>query len=129
MKSRFPNPIKISFLIFGWISFALGVLGIFLPLLPTTPFLLLATYCFSRGSPKINEWIHGLPQIGQILSEWENHRVIRLKAKISASLLLIPAVVYVCWRPQIPLIGQISFATLATGVLLFLWTRPSRKSQ
>ncbi len=128
MNNRIPNPIKISFLIIGWLSFALGVIGIFLPLLPTTPFLLLSTFCFSKGSPKVNDWIHSLPQIGQILREWENHRVIRLKAKITATLLLVPSVAYVCWRPNVPLIGKICLGLLAIGVLLFLWTRPSRKT-
>lgn len=47
---------KILFLIFGFIFLGIGIFGIYLPLLPATPFLLLATYCFSRSSKKFNEY-------------------------------------------------------------------------
>ncbi len=52
------------FLILGFFFLLLGIIGIFLPLLPTTPFGLLAFYFFSRGSPRIAQWCLGLPGIG-----------------------------------------------------------------
>ncbi|MDU6031962.1 MAG: DUF454 family protein, partial [Peptoniphilus harei] len=47
---------KILFLILGFIFLGIGIIGIYLPLLPATPFLLLATYCFARGSKKFNDY-------------------------------------------------------------------------
>ena len=47
---------KILFVIIGFIFLGLGVIGIYLPLMPATPFLLIATYCFARGSEKFNNW-------------------------------------------------------------------------
>lgn len=123
------KPIQLLFLSVGWVAFGLGLVGLFLPLLPTTPFLLLAAFCFSKGSPRIHRWLYGLPQVGPILVDWETNGVVRLRSKLIATCLLLPSAVYVCTRPHIPWFGKVSMGILATGVLLFLWTRPSKPSK
>lgn len=120
------KPIQLLFLSVGWVAFGLGLVGLFLPLLPTTPFLLLAAFCFSKGSPRIHRWLYGLPQVGPILVDWETNGVVRLRSKLLATCLLLPSAAYVCTRPHIPCFGKVSMGILATGVLLFLWTRPSK---
>lgn len=57
-------------LLLGWLSIALGVVGIFLPLLPTTPFILLAAWCFSRSSPLFHDWLISHPKLGPIVTTW-----------------------------------------------------------
>ena len=66
----------------GWMFTGLGLIGIFLPLLPTTPFLLLAVWCFSRSSRRFHSWLLHHPVLGPPLRTWELHRVIPVKAKI-----------------------------------------------
>jgi hypothetical protein len=68
----------------GWISLALGVIGIFLPLLPTTPFLLLSAWCFSQSSPRFHDWLLNHPKLGVFITAWTNKEGIdsSVKARI-----------------------------------------------
>lgn len=65
----------------GAVSLALGVLGIFLPLLPTTPFVLLAAFCFSRGSDRVEAWLLSHPRFGPMVADWRARRAIPMRAK------------------------------------------------
>ena len=80
------------FLCGGLCSLALGIVGAFLPVLPTTPFILLAGYCFSRSSPRWHQWISASPWFGPILSDWETRHGVRRSVKALAALLVLTAV-------------------------------------
>ncbi|MDH5767108.1 MAG: YbaN family protein [Gammaproteobacteria bacterium] len=66
------HTIHVLLIITGWISFALGVLGIFLPVLPTTPFILLAAACFARSSERFHDWLLNHKYFGNIIKNFEN---------------------------------------------------------
>jgi len=68
----------------GWLCIALGVIGAFLPLLPTTPFLLLAAACFARSSPRLYQAMLSHPWVGPPLREWRESRTIPFRAKVLA---------------------------------------------
>lgn len=68
----------------GSISLGLGVLGIFLPVLPTTPFLLLASFCFMRSSPRIHSWLINHRVLGEYLYFYTKHKAIRKRTRIIA---------------------------------------------
>ncbi len=69
-------------------SFVLGVVGAFLPVLPTTPFLILSAFLFSKSSAKLHAWLLNLPTFGPMIQDWENNKVIRPKAKIAALIII-----------------------------------------
>ena len=66
----------------------LGLAGIFLPLLPTTPFMLLAAACFARSSRRFHGWLLANPTVGPLIHEWEQHRSILRRTKLSAIALM-----------------------------------------
>nr|WP_086938739.1 YbaN family protein [Thaumasiovibrio occultus] len=73
----------------GCLSLILGVIGIFLPVLPTTPFVLLASICFAKSSPRLDLWLHQHPVLGPIISDWENHRIIQPAIKRKAYFFIV----------------------------------------
>ncbi len=79
---------KILLIITGIISFGLGVLGIFLPILPTTPFLLLASFCFYRSSDKLHNWLNNHKIFGQYLYNYMKYHAVRRRVKIGAITML-----------------------------------------
>ena len=79
---------KLFYNVAGVLAVVLGILGIFLPLLPTTPFLLLASACFARGSVRLHRWLLSHPVFGDYLANFEAGRGIPLKGKIVATAML-----------------------------------------
>jgi uncharacterized protein len=65
----------------GGLALLTGFIGIFLPLLPTTPFVLLAAFCFARGSPRWEAWLLAHPRFGPLVRDWRERRAIPLRAK------------------------------------------------
>lgn len=81
----------------GWLSVALGVIGIFLPVLPTTPFLLLAAACFARSSPRFYHWLVGHPRLGPWIRDYLEGNGIPLKGKVYAIGLMWLSIGFSCW--------------------------------
>jgi hypothetical protein len=72
------------FKLFGIISLGLAILGIFLPILPTTPFLLLSSFLFMRSSDKLHKWLIEHKIFGQYIKDFQEEKAIPLKVKISS---------------------------------------------
>jgi uncharacterized membrane protein YbaN (DUF454 family) len=110
----------------GWGFVALGMAGAVLPVLPTTPFLLLALWAFSRSSQRLHDWLYHHPRFGAPLRAWRDHRVIPLRAKIASVSAMSASMAYVSFFTPSPLWAKACMAAclLATG--WWITTRPSR---
>ena len=88
MKKEKKNPLRIMWLILGFLTMGIGAAGVILPVLPTTPFLLLASFCLARGSERFHRWFTGTKLYRRHLESFVRNRAMTLKTKFS---LLIPA--------------------------------------
>lgn len=109
----------------GWLSLAVGFVGIFLPVLPTVPFVILAALCFSKGSPKLHQWLRRHPRFGGSLVLWEDHGVIRKRGKWMASICMVLGLVYPVFFGKLPLVVKIGLVVTILCTMVFIWTRPS----
>lgn len=96
---------RLIYLVLGYGFVALGFVGVALPVLPTTPFLILAVGCFARSSPRLEAWLLGHPRFGPLLGHWREHGAIPRRAKLAAygGMALGFAVFFYTSRPGWPL--------------------------
>ncbi len=89
--------IRYLLLALGWLSVALGVIGIFVPVLPTTPFLLLAAACFVRSSKRFYIWLVTHPRLGPWIRDYLDGQGIPLKGKVYALTLMWASIALSCY--------------------------------
>lgn len=119
--------VKIVLTIIGLLSLGLGVAGIFLPLLPTTPLLLLAAWCFIRSSSRLYDWLLNHPYLGEYIRNFRENKAIPLRVKVVSVVMIwltigycIVAVVEEYWWAQVAMLALaaaitwhiLSYATL-----------------
>lgn len=107
----------------GYISLTVGAAGAMLPLLPTTPFLILALYAFSRGSPGVESWLLVHPRWGPLLRDWRHERAIARGVK-KTSLAVILATPLVTWLLGAGPLVLATHSVVLICVGLFIATRP-----
>ena len=86
---------RITLLFLGWFCVGLAFIGIFLPGIPTTPFLIVALWAFAQSSKKFHAWLLNHKRFGPLLHNWESHKVVPKKAKILMVILQTFAVVMI----------------------------------
>lgn len=110
----------------GGLSILLGLLGIILPLLPTTPFFILALSCFSRSSPYFHQKLLKTPYIGETLQDWEKHKKIDKKRKLQIYLVVLSSFMLSILMLRESLLLQL-LLILIMSVLLFFIRRIDEK--
>jgi uncharacterized protein len=106
----------------GWASVAAGTIGIFLPILPTVPFMILAAFCFARSSPKLEAKLLNHPRYGPHLVAWREKGVVSRRAKWSATVAFAVSILLGLLTLSLP------WSLIPAGVALtcgtWLWRRP-----
>ncbi len=120
-----PTPLRWIYLGLGWIFFGLGVAGVFLPILPATPFMLLTLWAFSNSSPRLERWLLEHRRFGPSLRVWKAYGVISWRAKIIAWVSMAASLIYMIgWRRPAWWIVGATAALMAYGVW-YVARRPS----
>lgn len=119
--------LKIGTLIYriiATVALFLGILGAFLPLLPTTVFLIISLWAANRSSPRLRNWLLQHPRFGPILTNWQAHKIIPKKAKIMAcSMMTISYIWFACQNP--PLWQLLGLAAIFIATIIYLLNHPS----
>ncbi len=119
------NVIKILYLGLAWLCVGLGIIGIVMPIFPTTPFLLLAVWAFGRSSPEMAEKLRNHPKAGRYIRDWQDHGVIPPIGKIMAISMMSAAGVYLAGFSQLPGWAVVSACAIMIAIGCFILTRPS----
>jgi hypothetical protein len=108
----------------GHACVALGLAGVFVPLMPTTPFLLLAAACYVRGSERHYRWLLNHRLLGPFLRNYREKRAIPRRAKLAALALMWGSITLTAWRVDRPVVTAVLIA-VAAGVSVFLLRVPT----
>ena len=110
----------------GWTAFGLGLIGAALPLLPTVPFMLLAAFCFARGSERFHDWLLYRSRFGESIRDWNASGVIRPRAKRAAMLAIAASFLVSVALGVAPVVLAVQALTLS-AVSAFILTRPGER--
>ncbi|MEN8636982.1 YbaN family protein [Pseudoalteromonas distincta] len=108
----------------GLILVALGIIGIVLPVMPTTIFFILALTCFTRSSPALEQWLLNHPRYGVILKQWQAHKVVPVKAKCYAAIGMLIGFIFLLYSAA-PIWVICLVAVVEVSVIIYLILRPS----
>jgi hypothetical protein len=106
----------------------LGVIGLFLPVMPTVPFLVVAAWCASRSSPRLHRWLLSHPRFGHLLTDWYEAGIVPRRAKwITTAMMAGSSVSMLVVAPQRYLPVVLGIIAIMAIVLLWLWRRPEHR--
>ena len=117
---------RITLILCGWLAILLGVIGVFLPIMPTTPFILVAAWCFARSSRHFHQWLLNNRFFGPIVRDWEAGLGIPVAVRNYAV-----TMVWVSMFGSMWLIGKwwgvLILTTTGLGVSIYLWRLPIKQ--
>lgn len=119
-----PALVTLPWLLLALLALGLGLVGIFVPGLPTTPLVLVSAWAAARGSPRLHAWLLAHRRFGPALAAWERERAIPLAAKVASALGMAAcaALLLVRVRPlTLPLLATLLMALVSA----WIWSRPS----
>jgi len=126
-SSQLPAFYRYLYLISGILLVAIGVIGIFLPLLPTTIFLILASACFIKGSPKANEWLRNHKILGVYIKNYQDKTGLSIKAKVFNITLLWIMILSSAFFFTEELLIRLLLLAIAIGVTIHLLMIKTKK--
>ena len=118
--------LRLVYLSIGWICTSLGVIGAFLPVVPTTPFLIVAVWAFSKSSPRLREWLYHHPRYGTTIQDWFEYGAVSIFVKIFATVTMSLSIPIAYYFTENLVLSMIHTGVIIL-VVMFLISRPSRR--
>lgn len=116
---------RIIYFSLGWIFFFIGAVGVVLPVLPTTPFMLLALWAFSKSSQRFHNWLYHHKFFGPSIQKWCKYRVIPIQAKVIALSFMFLSLMYLLIFSSHHYLLKISASVFILYGAFFILTKPS----
>lgn len=113
------------YLFAGFVALLLGAIGVVLPLLPTTPFVLVAAFFFSKGSEKMHQWLLNQKNFGPMIRAWEKYRVIPYKAKLVSTVMMLTMISYPLFFRPFALWLKVLVVFTIFYAMWFVWSHRS----
>jgi len=117
------RPVRWLLKLVAGVSLVLGLIGIFVPIMPTVPFILLAAWAATKSSPRLARWLENHPRMGPPIREWRHGGVVRRSAKWYATVMMSAGGLALLVLAR-PIWVPVSAITLMTAVGIWLWLRP-----
>ena len=120
------NPtVRWLFLIFGWLFFTLGIIGVLLPVMPTAPFILLAAGCWARSSRRFHFWLINHKYFGKFVRDWEDRHAVPLYGKWLATIMMTISTTMLFFNIPSDMMWVACFVALVcSGVAVYLFRLP-----
>jgi len=118
--------VRVLYFSLGWLFFIVGFIGAFVPVLPTTIFMILALWMFSKSSTRFHDWLFHHRIFGPSLQRWVAYRVIPMCAKILAVLMMLGSFIYVIIFIVLPVWVYVAIGLGMSAVALYILSKPSR---
>ncbi|ALE03344.1 YbaN family protein [Bartonella ancashensis] len=123
--SRMSRPLRIFYSVLGVGTLILGSIGLILPIMPSVPFLLVSSWCFSRSSPNFHRWLHNHRIFGPPIKKWEENRAISPFLKVVAVVSML-----CCFLSFLIIVGPafwfaVLILIIMSAVAVYIITRPS----
>ncbi len=109
----------------GFLALVLGAIGVVLPLLPTTPFVILAAFFFSKGSERLHQWLLNQKTFGPMIRAWEQHKVIPHKAKLISTVMMLTMISYPLFFRPFALWLKVIVIFTVFYAMWFVWSHRS----
>lgn len=117
---QLPKIYKYFYLVSGFLLVIIGVIGIFLPVLPTTIFLILASACFIKSSPKANDWLRNHKILGQYIKNYQDGSGLTVKSKLFNLIFLWSMILLSAFLFTESLIIKLVLIAIAVGVTIHI---------
>lgn len=107
----------------AYLSLGIGIVGIFVPGLPTTVFVLVSAWAAAHGSERLHRWLLAHPRFGPLIRDWQTHRAVSRRAKWLATVMMTICAPILAWAAPRPWIAMLGIGCMAV-VAVWLWLRP-----
>ncbi|KAA3652154.1 MAG: DUF454 domain-containing protein [Proteobacteria bacterium] len=107
------------------LALAVGLVGVVVPLLPTTPFLIVALWAAGKSSPRMAHWLENHPSLGPVLRNWRDHRAIPTTAKWLACIMMLSSLA-VIWYRGASMVVLVIISLLIISLMAYILSKPSR---
>lgn len=118
---------RLVFLVLGWLCLTLGVIGLFLPVMPGTVFILLAAFFFARSSARVHEWIIRDPRLGPLVEDYQAGRGIPRSAKVMAVAMIAASFSLSMLIFVKGFGGRATMSAVAVALIWFIVSRPTKE--